>query len=413
MDAALAAAAQALSRGDPLFALKQVALRRDARALALRATALAQLGEYKQAQRLFSRAARRFGAAEPLASARCAVALAEVALAAREITLADGPLLSAIETLKRHGDGINARYAQLLRARHALALGDLALAERHLKALDLRRAPPALHALAALSTAEIALRRTQPERARRALERAAKAARRAQIPALLAEVAAAQDMLTRPLARRVAGDRSEPLTIDQVAQLMARPHLIVDACRRVVRKGARQVSFQQRPVLFALVRGLAEAAPFAVSREALIRLGFGMSRPNASLRARLRVAMGRLRRLLSGLAEVRATSSGYVLETRPAPPCVIAPPLEDHASHVMALLADGEPWSTSALALSLGSSQRSVQRALSELETTGKVRGVGAGRSRRWLAAPLSGFAPHMLLPGGSRSPSSEDKLES
>lgn len=405
MDAALAAAAQALSHGDPLFALKQVALRGDAQALALRATALAQLGEYRQAKLLFARAARRFRSNDPLSEARCVVALSEVALAARELTLSDGPLQSAIDTLQRHGDGPNARYAELLRARHALALGDLPLAASRLKTLDLRRAPPALHALAALGAAEIALRRMQPDKARRALVRAAGAARRARIPALAAEVAAANDMLTKPLARRVAGEQSEPLSVAQVAALMRGSHLIIDACHRSVRKGTRLVSFQQRPVLFALARGLAQAAPAEVSREDLIRLGFGLARANASLRARLRVAMGRLRKMLAGLAEVRATPRGYALWARPPLPCVIAPPVDDQASSLLALLSDGEGWSTSALALALGSSQRSVQRALVALEAAGRVRSAGAGRSRRWLSAPLTGFAPHLLLPGASRAP--------
>ena len=188
MDAVLVAAAQALSRGDPLQALKRVALRNDARSLALRATALAQLGEYKPAHQLLLRAARSFARRDRVAAARCVVAQAEIALAARELTLEDALLASAGDTLAAAGDLRNARYAGLLRVRHALSLGELARAEQRLSELSLRGAEPALLALAALAEAEIALRRVRPRSAQRALSRARAAAKRAQIPALQAEV---------------------------------------------------------------------------------------------------------------------------------------------------------------------------------------------------------------------------------
>ncbi len=66
---------------------------------------------------------------------------------------------------------------------------------------------------------------------------------------------------------------------------------------------------------------------------------------------------------------------------------------------MLALLADGEAWSTSALGLALGSSQRTVQRALRDLESAGQVRTLGHGRSQRWLSAPVAGFATTLLLP--------------
>jgi hypothetical protein len=81
---------------------------------------------------------------------------------------------------------------------------------------------------------------------------------------------------------------------------------------------------------------------------------------------------------------------------------VLAPPDGDgEHGRLLTLLADGEAWSSSALALAAGTSQRSVQRALKELEALGKVHGRGLGRSRRWLASPSEGFAPLLLLPGG------------
>lgn len=405
MDSLLAAAADALSRGDPLFALKRIALREDAGALALRATAMAQLGDYRIARQLFLRASRSFGPNHPAARARCTVALAEVALAARELGQADSGLVRALEVLEKHGDLPNARYAQLLRARQALALGNLDAAQERLGELEGRRVAPALRAQIALAKAEVALRRIQPERARKALLIADQAARHAQIPALRAEVEVALGTLEKPVARLVDPLGSRILSMAQVSDLLAGPGLIVDACHRVIRQGLKSVSFENRPALFSLARRLAETAPREVSRDELIRTVFGIQRPNESLRVRLRVALSRLRTLLRGLAELEATPSGFaLLNCEASPTYVLVPPLDDEASSLLALISDGNAWSTSALALALGSSQRSVQRALGSLEEAGKVRSVGSGRNRRWLAPPLTRFAPHLLLPGSSRT---------
>jgi hypothetical protein len=78
---------------------------------------------------------------------------------------------------------------------------------------------------------------------------------------------------------------------------------------------------------------------------------------------------------------------------------LLAPPIDSPDATLLALLADGEAWSTSALALALGSSQRTVQRALADLAVAGQVRALGRGRSRRWLCAPVAGFATTLLLP--------------
>jgi hypothetical protein len=51
MDSLITAAARALAAGDPLGALKRVALREDAPALALRGIAMAQLGDLARARR--------------------------------------------------------------------------------------------------------------------------------------------------------------------------------------------------------------------------------------------------------------------------------------------------------------------------------------------------------------------------
>lgn len=223
MDALLVAAAEALSRGDPLYALKHVALRQDAQALALRATAMAQLGEYKIAKQLFLRAARNFAPGEAVARARCTVALAEIALATRELTRADSGLVRAIAVLDRNHDFANARYAQLLRARHALCLGNVGVTQERLNEIETGQASPALRAAIALTQAEVALRRIQPEPARKALAVAAEAARRAQIPALRAEVAAARRTLERPVARLAGANGSRLLSVAHVSTILLGP----------------------------------------------------------------------------------------------------------------------------------------------------------------------------------------------
>lgn len=405
MDTGIAAAALALSRGDPLQALKHVALREDAQALALRATALAQLGEYKPAKELFKRAARGFSQSHAVARARCVVALAEVALASRELNVADAGLGRAIDVLSGNNDPANARYAQLLRARFALALGNVSLAEQRLAAIDAGEIAPALRAALELARGEVAVRRAQPHKARAAFLRAAKAAERARVPALMAAVAAATQALRQPVARLAGAKDAQLLTLDQVVSLLAGNSVVVDASRRTVQRGSTGVSFRTRPVLFALAQRLAEAAPSEVSREELIRVGFGMRRASDSLRARLRVAIGRLRKQLVGLAEIDAKQHGFALRVHSASVHVLLPPASDDASSLLALVSDGEAWSTSAIALALGLGQRSVQRGLSALEAAGRVRSVGRGKNRRWLASPLQGFTTHMLLSTPSLAP--------
>ncbi len=89
MDSLITAAARALAAGDPLGALKRVALRDDAPALALRGIAMAQLGDLVRAKALVRSAARAFLCAKKaVARARCIVAEAEIALASRDLGLA-------------------------------------------------------------------------------------------------------------------------------------------------------------------------------------------------------------------------------------------------------------------------------------------------------------------------------------
>src|SRR5262245_3046205 len=117
MDSLITAAARALAAGDPLGALKRVALRDDAPALALPGIAMAQLGDLVRARSLLRSAARAFSSKEAVARARCIVAEAEVALASRDLGWAEKALDSARATLEAHGDRVNAAHARYLEIR--------------------------------------------------------------------------------------------------------------------------------------------------------------------------------------------------------------------------------------------------------------------------------------------------------
>ena len=400
MDSLIAAAARALAAGDALGALKRVALRDDPPALALRGIAMAQLGEYPRARELLRRAARGFGAHEELARARCVVAEAEVALAMRDLSGSPRSLETASATLEARADRTNALQARLIAARRLLLLGRLEEAAATLARLDARGLPPSLVAVAELTAAELALRSLRTGPARAALARAQAAADRARVPALLAEVAEARAALDRPAARRLFPGGEQALRLDEVEEFLASGALVVDACRHGLRSGSKWLPLARRPVLFALARSLAEAWPGDVDRQALIARAFRARRPDESHRARLRVEIGRLRALVASLARIEATGRGFVLRPRGARDVIVlAPPIDGDQASLVALLSDGAAWSTSALALALGASQRTVQRALVELEAAERVRSIGKARARRWLSPPLAGFTTILLLP--------------
>lgn len=400
MDVAIAASAQALAVGDALGALNWVALRTDASALALRGIALAQLGEYQRARVLLSRAASGFGAHEELARARCIVAEAEVALAERDISDGSDALANALVTLVANADYGNARQAELIIVRRRLLLGMLADAEQALAQLDLRGMPPSLIAVAELARAELALRSLHIAQAKASLVRAHAAAVCSRAPALQAEVAQLWDTLQRPAARRILPDSEQALRLDDVASLLASDACVVDAFRHGLACNAQWVSLMRRPVLFALASMLARAWPGGVARERLIAHAFRTRRPDESHRARLRVEISRLRKLLTTMASIDATKQGFALRPFDGREVVLlAPPCDDGQTALLALLSDGAAWSTSALALALGTSQRTVQRALTQLLAAGRVRAIGRARTRRWLSSPLSGFTTILLLP--------------
>src|SRR5882672_1188888 len=403
MDSLVASAARLLAAGDPLSALKRVALRDDPPALALRGIAMAQLGDYERARKLLRRAARGFGSRERLAQARCQVAEAEVALAARDLTRRMHKLDAAAQTLDALGDRTNALHAHLVGARRQLLVGELDAAEKTLAAVNMAVAtvPPPLVARVELTRAELALRRVRVADAAVALDRAHAAAVAAGIPALLAEIDRARRALSSPSARLIRAGVVRVVGLDEVEALFASGDLIVDGCRRAVRGPARTVPLAGRPVLFELVGALAAAWPADVARDQLIERAFMARAVNESYRARLRVEIGRLRAALRPLACIEATPRGFALAPINAPAVVVlAPPIDGPAGSILALLEGGESWSTSALACALGTSQRTVQRELGQLEEEAAVRAVGHGRSRRWLAPALGGFATTLLLPG-------------
>jgi hypothetical protein len=400
MDSLIAASARALAAGDALGALKRVALREDPPALALRGIAMAQLGELPRARELLRRAARDFGAHEALARARCVVAEAEVALAMRDIGGSTRPLAAAATTLEAHGDRANALQARLLAVRRLLLLGRLDEAAATLEPLDARGLPPALAAVAELAATELALRSLRVDAARQAHARAHGAAGRARVPALQAEVAEALAIFQRPAARRISAAGEQPLRLDEVAALLASQALVVDACRRGLGTGATWRPLARRPILFTLARALAAAWPGDAERETLIADAFRTRQPDETHRARLRVEIGRLRALVKPLARIEATARGFALQPLDEREVVLlAPPVDGDQAALVALLSDGAAWSTSALALALGASQRTVQRALAELESEGRVRAIGRARAQRWLAPPLAGFTTILLLP--------------
>jgi hypothetical protein len=400
VDSLITAAARSLAVGDPLGALNWIALRDDPPALALRGIAMAQLGDLARAKALVKRAARAFGSKEPLARARCVVAEAEIALVSRDLGWPTKALDAARVTLEKHGDRVNAGYARYLEVRRLLLIGHLDEAESSLAEIDASVFQPAAQAAYELVVAGIAIRRLRTTAARDALTRAEGAARRAGIPALTAEIENASRVLQTPAARLIADGDERLLLLEEVEAFYASSAMVVDASRLVVRDSAALVSLARRPVLFALARALAEAWPGDAPRDVLLARAFGAKFTDESHRARLRVEIGRLRAELKKLADVSATRRGFMMAPRRATEIVVlAQPVEEPHGSVLAVLADGDAWSSSALALALGASQRTVQRALDSLAAAGKVQAFGQARARRWTTPAVPGFTTTLLLP--------------
>jgi len=400
MDSMIAAAARLLAMGDLLGALKRVALREDPPALALRGIVMAQMGDFERAKVLLKMAARAFGPREAVARARCVVAEAEIALVSRDLAWPPKALAAARGTLEAHGDRLNAAHARHLEVRRLLLIGQLDEAQTLLAGSDAAALPPPLRAAHELAQAGIAIRRLHTAVARATLLRAREAAARTGIPGLMAEVETVANALARPAGRLIARGTERMLLLEEVEALLASGVVVVDACRYMVRNGAATVPLTTRPVLFTLARTLAEAWPGDAPRAALIAAAFRGKEADESYRARLRVEIGRLRSEIQPLADIKATKDGFALVPRDGREVVVlAPPVEEYYGEVLAFLADGEAWSSSALAIALGSSPRTVQRALDALAEAGKVHSFGRGPARRWTIPSLPGFPSTLLLP--------------
>lgn len=400
MNSLISAAAQSLAKGDVLRALNLIARNDSAPALALRGIAMARLGDLEQARGLLKRAERAFGPEDEVARARCVVAQAEIAFVSRDLGWSVEALAGAMEVLEIHGDFHNADHARHLQARRSLLLGHHGDAERILNKLDPVGLPPVRRAAHEMIVAGLAMRKLRIEEAREAFGRAVEAARLSGIVALRIEVEKTARLLDIPVGRQIHRDRERPVLLGDVESLHASGALIVDACSRLVRCGNLVVPLASRPVLFTICRALAEAWPGDLSRESIICQTFEAKVANESHRARLRVEVGRLRKLLDPIASIKATRGGFVLTpVKETEVMVLAWPVDEENAAVLSFLADGEAWSSSALAVVLGVGQRTVQRALDALATEGKVQWFGHGRARRWTASMVPGFTSILLLP--------------
>jgi tetratricopeptide (TPR) repeat protein len=396
MEAPLTAAARALARGDALSALKWLGRRTDAPARAMRGAALSQLGEFARAKAQLRAALRALGPADGLLRARCLAAEAEIALALGDLRWSAEPVARAIAELHAAGDARNAAYLQLVAARAALRLGRPAEAERLVRHARFSPAAPLERTFAELVRVELAAKRGDPGLLMSALANAVAAAERAAIPALVSEVARIRDHYEGPTAVITSRGQARIASFCEVCALGRSAEVVIDGGGRELRSSGEQVTFARRPVLFELLRVLADAWPGAVSRDALIARVFGARRPNESHRIRLRVEVGRLRKVVRPRLGVVAKGPGYALSATAA--VVLVMPLEESpASRLLSLMHGGEAWSASSLALALDVSERTVQRSLRDLHSAGKVGPTGNGRGRRWVR--LFEIPTDLLLP--------------
>jgi len=362
---------------------------------------MAQLGELARARILLRAAVQGFGKGESVARARCVVAEAEIALVSRDLAWPAERLDAAQRVLERRGDTANAAHARIIGARRYLLLGHLDLALQHLEPLDRAALPPAMLANFDLVLAGVDVRRLRPSAARKALERAEAAAAKANIGGLIAEVEAARRSLEGPVAllRHKGGNKA--ITLDGVEALLQSDTLVIDATRNALRRRETIVPLSTRPVLFGLTRILAEAWPADASREVLLARVFNARHADDSHRTRLRVEIARLRKIIRPLADILATTAGFRLVPQGGDIAVLAVPGDGQDAMILALLADGELWSSSALSLVLGASMRTIQRGLDRLQRSGRIQAVGQGRARRWVTLALPGFPTTLLLSGG------------
>jgi hypothetical protein len=390
-------AARSLAGGDALRALSLVGRAPGALGLALRGIAYAQLGDLELARDALERSAAATDDARLLARVRAA--LVEVALGQGDPATAASAARSSADELARLGDARNAAMQRLVLARAEVLLGRLGEARRTVAGVLAAELPPDVRAVASLAEAEIATCALAASAARDALGRARRALEGAPNRLLARELAARDTELTSPVARLERGGAARDADLFAIEEAAGGELFLVDACRRLAIAGRARVPLAKRPVLFALLVELARAAPRSVPRDALAARAFDARRINASHRGRLRVEIGRLRKLLDGLgAEPVATADGYALASR-REVAVIAPRAEDDASRVAILLGDGASWSAARIAESAGISKRTAQRALGDLVAAGRAARTGSGPNVRYNR-PGTPIASRMLLLG-------------
>ncbi len=397
IDAANASAARALATGDALRALSLVGRATGALAQALRGIAYSQLGDLELAREALARAAGETRDAR--LRARVRAALVEVALGEGDVARAAAEARASADELTRLGDERNAAMQRLVLARAEVLLGRLGEARRAVAEVRAASLPPSVHAVAALAEAEIATRALAASEARDALSRARPILERAPNRLLALEIEALEAELSRPVARLERGGEARAADLFAIEEAARGATFLVDACRRLVIAGRARIPLARRPVLFGLLVELARRAPGSVPRDALAAQVFDARRVNASHRGRLRVEIGRLRKLLDGLdAEPVATADGYALSSR-REIALLVPLDEDEASQVALLLGDGAAWSAQRVSETAGISKRTAQRALGELVGAGRAVRTGSGSLVRYHR-PAMPIASRMLLLG-------------
>ena len=390
-------AARALGRGDALHALSLVGRIETSTALVLRGIAYAQLGDLELARDALSRGIE--ASTDARESARARAALVEIALLDGDPGPAARAARASIEELRALGDNRNATMQTLVLARAEVLLGRLNEASHVVETILAKKLPSDLEAVAWLAMAEIAVRSVAATRARSALRRAEAALVRSPHPLLSRALDALSQEISRPVARLLRDGDTSAVDLFAVEAASRGEILLVDGCRQIVVGGRVIVPLARRPILFALLAALARAWPGSITRDELAARGFSVQRVNASHRARLRVELGRLRKLMEGLdASPIATPDGYRLaSTRSV--AVLLPPTDDEDARISILLGDGAAWSAQGLAEHAGVSKRTAQRLLAFLVERGAATRTGTGRDLRYTRTGTP-IASRMLLLG-------------
>lgn len=392
------AAARALSEGQPLRALQWVGRSDHPHAALLKGIAYAQMGDLEAGRNALTAAAADPNAERAVRS-RARAALVEIALATdtpARVALAAEESADELDAL---GDHRNAGLQRLVLARANVLLGKLGEARAEVERVLNGPVSPDLMAMAWHAAAEVAVRSVAATEARKALERARRALYRTPHPLLMHAVEALERELRQPVAKLQHRESLHEATLFDIEALARGDRLVVDACRRLVFAGRVTIPLARRPVLFALMLELAQAWPASVGRDSLVTAVFAARAPNASHRARLRVEMGRLRKLMDGLdAEPTSTADGYVLTSK-RDVVILMPPASDELSRVVAVLGDGAAWSARSLAQHAGFSMRTAQRALGALVERGELTRNGSGKQVYYTrsGAPI---ASRLLLLG-------------